>query len=96
MNITDTTSQELADNAKLIYRLSAKFVERANALGLKGKRRDDDAITYFCGAAQMADLTGQTALCSTLATLLGLVISTRGYKEIEHMAKLAPAEGKEG
>jgi len=66
--------------------LAAKFVERAEFHGLKGKKRDDEAIAYFCGAAQVTEFTGPLSLHEELLRVLTLKICTRGYKAVQEIA----------
>jgi hypothetical protein len=43
-------------------KLALSFIERADALSLKGKKRDDAALDYWCGAAIGAGLVRPVAL----------------------------------
>lgn len=38
-------------NSALMKTLCKKFVERTEALGLRGKKRDDALVDFMCGAA---------------------------------------------
>lgn len=67
--------------------LASRFVERANALHYRGRRRDDAALDYFLGAATGASIAGDETLALALGNLTGLVLSLRGYAEVERLAK---------
>jgi hypothetical protein len=67
-------------------KLATSFMERADALNLKGKKRDDAALDYWCGAAIGAGLAGHTQLESHFGRLAALVISVRGFMAIKEIA----------
>jgi hypothetical protein len=75
--------------SKYAKTISARFIERADALQLRGKRRDDAALDYFVGAAAGAELAGNINLGKHLGTVALLIVSIRGYKAVEEMAKEA-------
>ncbi len=61
-------------------------VERMTALDLKGKRRDNEAMAYLCGAA----VALQAAIGDPVIDGLIFVVSVRGFVEVERaLAKLA-------
>ena len=66
--------------------LAKRFVERAEALEMKGKKRDCAALDYFCGATTAAELSEQPALAAQLASICVLIISIRGYKGVLELA----------
>ena len=71
-------------------------VERAGALAYKGKRRDDFAIDYLCGACTALQVGGHEAAYHHLATILTMAIGFRGYREVERcLAIWAEDEAKE-
>lgn len=47
---------------------------RMDALSLKGRKRDEATLHYFCGAALFAP---------ELTTWVALILSTRGYQVVE-------------
>ena len=67
--------------------ICAAFVERSEALNYKGKRRDNAALDYMCGAATAAQWAGkaQEPLAKHLATIVHLV-AIRGYFELRRIA----------
>jgi hypothetical protein len=67
-------------------KLALSFIERADALSLKGKKRDDAALDYWCGAAIGAGLAGNTQLESHLGRIAALVISVRGFMAVKEIA----------
>jgi hypothetical protein len=67
-------------------KLALSFIERADALSLKGKKRDAAALDYWCGAAIGAGLAGDAQLESHLGRLAALVISVRGFMAIKQIA----------
>lgn len=67
-------------------KLALSFIEGADALGLKGKKRDDAALDYWCGAAIGAGLAGNADLERHLGRIAALVISVRGFIAIKQIA----------
>lgn len=72
---------------ELIKTLCAAFIERSDALGLKGKKRDDAAMHYFVGAAKALDLAGQDT--KRLISWVGFVLQYRGYNGVVEEVKNA-------
>ena len=65
-----------------MYRmLCEKFIERADALGLKGKKRDDYALEFMIGAATTLALIGHPE-ADHVCRCSALLVSTRGYLAI--------------
>jgi hypothetical protein len=76
----------------VIKRLAVSFLERADALGLKGKRADSAALEYFIGACALAQAQGDTAMYEHLGRLVGMVICLRGVFAVrELVAEKIPA-----
>jgi hypothetical protein len=72
----------------MLKTLCQAFVARATTLGLKGKKRDAALIDFMCGAyAALAAKDPHGDEARHLATVLGLVFTTRGYSECERIAK---------
>jgi len=42
-------------NRQIVQVLAKRFLERSEALGYKGKKADNAALDYFCGAATFAE-----------------------------------------
>lgn len=66
--------------------LAKRFIERAEALQLKGRRRDNAALDYFVGAAVLAELNGDADLSNHLGTISALIISVRGFFGVKELA----------
>lgn len=78
-----TTNVQRREYAAVIAR---GCIECCNNVVLgKGKARDNAALHYFCGATELAAITGDQALTSYLASLLFL-ISAQGFKVVEDLA----------
>jgi hypothetical protein len=71
----------------MVKKLAQGFVERAKALGYKGKKRDAAAMDYFCGAL-MAMREAKHPEFDHVAAVATLVLATRGYGEIEKIANM--------
>lgn len=71
------------NNAAIVKRVAVDFVERAEALGLKGKKRDDAALDYFLGAAAIARAQDNKPLENHIGRVALLVIATRGFKGVQ-------------
>ena len=65
------------------HELALKFVERSNALQLRGKKRDDAALNFFVGASLGACLAGDLELGNHLSNLAVFTLSFRGYAGVE-------------
>lgn len=58
--------------------LALKFKERSEALGYKGKKRDDAALDYFAGAATvLAEMKHEDA--NAVIVFMQWDLSIRGY-----------------
>ena len=67
--------------------LAEKFIERAAALGYKNKARDNAALDYFCGAASLAELSGDVRLAQHLGRIITLLFAVRGYIAVAELAR---------
>lgn len=67
--------------------VAEKFVERANALGLKGKRRDDAALDFFCGAAIGAQAANNIPLAQQIGNVAALIVAVRGAMAVIDLTK---------
>ncbi len=70
--------------------LATCFIERAKTLNLKGIKRDDEAVSFFCGAATMADMEGNKPLAEHLTRQIALIIAVRGYIGVQQIAGNLP------
>ena len=73
-------------NSELARALARSFIKRAEALGYKGKKRDDAALDYFCGAAVLASESGNASLATHLGALCALTISVYGFVAVSQLA----------
>jgi hypothetical protein len=76
-NVIDTIGKAIA----------LKFVERAATLELRGQRRDEAAVDFFCGAAIALDAAGLDVEAKTIAAVVQLMVSTEGYDGVRRMAE---------
>lgn len=68
-----------------LYNLAQHIIERAEALGLKGKKGDDMALDYIIGAAVGARIAGNEKIAGHFACVAAMIISVRGYSEFERI-----------
>ena len=76
------------------YRLMAQkiakaFIERSDHLSYKGKKRDDCALEFWCGAAVHAQHSGAPDAAEQyqyLATVGYMSVAVRGYMAIRELA----------
>lgn len=67
--------------------IAAKFVERSTTLDLRGKRRDEAAVDFFCGAGVALAAAGMDAEATRIAVVTQLVVATQGYPAVRRMAE---------
>jgi hypothetical protein len=67
--------------------VAQRFIERAQALGLKGKKRDEAALDFFTGAAAGAEIAGDKDLAKHLGILCALVVAVRGFIGVNEIAR---------
>ncbi len=72
---------------KLLIDLCKGFVERSKAQHLTGKRRDDALMDYFAGAYYALHVSGQEKEANHTGTVAAMILSTRGYAEVEAIIK---------
>jgi folate-dependent phosphoribosylglycinamide formyltransferase PurN len=77
---------------QITQRLAEQFIERVDALGYKGKRRDDAALDFFCGAASAAEAL-DPGLTAHLTRVVVHLIAIRGYMAVLALAHPEPASG---
>lgn len=71
--------------------IARKCSERAQTFNMKGKKRDDFCIDYFCGAIAAAEASGNEELAKHLNTVGVLIIATRGYQGLLDLLNPRPA-----
>ena len=72
---------------KLRHEVAKLFVGRAQAQGMKGKKREDAAIEFAVGAAAtVAAIYGQDSPEWQSMSMLAFFVSLNGYKEMERFA----------
>lgn len=72
--------------------LAKAFIARAEALNLKGVKRDTAALEFFVGAFEAFVIAGDQSKADWTAKLCFLV-SIRGYSEMANLAESQPAKG---
>jgi hypothetical protein len=72
--------------------LAKSFIERAESLGYKGRKRDEAALDYFCGAAQAARFVGNDDLYQHLVWAIFKIVSVRGYSGVKQLAAITEKE----
>lgn len=82
------TNKALAWRKSLRW-ICGQFVERSEALNYKGKRRDDAAIDFLCGAAATLKATGHDTEAEWLGRVVYLEIATRGFKAVQRISTQA-------
>lgn len=77
----------------MLKTLCKAFVQRSEALNLKGKKREDAAFEFLIGA--------HTALAAVnhpeadhVRTVTTFIIATQGFREVKRIAEQAEAEEK--
>lgn len=83
------TEDEMKANAEITRKLAASFIERSEALGYKGKKRDAAAMDYFAGAGMSAELAGNQPLGNHIARVMVFIVSVRGYAGVTEIANKA-------
>lgn len=66
-------------------KIAESFMRRSEALGLKGRKRDEFALEYFIGAAYAYLAAGMTEECNNLSAIAGLMIAPRGYHAVQEL-----------
>jgi len=69
----------------MLKTIARGIIDRAVALNLKGKKRDDMALDYWVGAARAAEALGHEEEAAHLRTVAVMLIATRGYSEVERI-----------
>ena len=72
----------------MLQQLCTKFVERSEALGLKGKKREDACFEFMCGAATALQAVGHPE-ADHVTKIVAMLISVRGYGEVVNIANKA-------
>jgi hypothetical protein len=71
----------------MIRALSLQWIELVNRTALVGIARDKATRDYFRGAAEMADILGNTDLRNAILGHDPAVIGNAGYRAVENMAR---------
>lgn len=72
----------------MLQKLCTKFVERSEALGLKGKKREEACFEFMCGAATALQVAEHPE-AEHVTNVVAMIISVRGYLEVAMIAKRA-------
>lgn len=75
-----------AHSMQVVKQLALRFIERAEALNYKGKKRDDAALDFFCGAACVIEANGDPDLADHIGRVAVMLISVRGYFAVRELA----------
>ncbi len=71
--------------------LCIQFVERAEYLGLKGKAREAQCLSFFVGAATVLQNLNHPEAGHVLGCV-SMILTVRGYGEVVKVAKEAQAQ----
>jgi hypothetical protein len=77
------------DPAQMIRDLAKSFIERAAHLNYKGKKRDDAALDFWCGAVRLAELSGNQKMAEHLTRAGVFFVASRGFFGIKELAEEA-------
>jgi len=66
--------------------IAKRAINRCSALGLRGIKRDREAIALFAGAAYALEETGQRDLADALITILAFDVALHGYSSLAAIA----------
>jgi hypothetical protein len=86
-----TAHDKRLDDTNKTQIVAQRFIERAAALGLKGKKADSAALDYFLGAACAAELTGNEAFRRHLDIVSVMIVAVRGMFGVREIANAIPA-----
>lgn len=67
--------------------IALKFIERAQLLDLRGKRRDEAAVDFFCGAGVALMAAGKETEAKTVALVGQLVVAVQGWGGVRKLAE---------
>lgn len=70
-----------------LVKASQLCVERCQALKLKGRRADNECLSYMLGVAVGMRLAGNPKMAHHVETVSAWIIAVRGYMEVAIMAK---------
>lgn len=85
---------DLPKPSGLLVAVCRVIQERVVKLDITGKRRDEEALTFLLGAACGLQSAGLQKEGDLLLRVAGMIITVRGYSEIETIIKRADADGK--
>jgi hypothetical protein len=76
----------------IVKEIAKAFIERSNALGLKGKKREDAAMHFFCGAGNALRAGGetQTENFNRVNGWIQFMLQFRGYRAVVEEAAEPP------
>lgn len=69
----------------MLKALCKQFVARAEALGLKGKKRDGALMEFMCGSYAALQAAGH-AEAEHVGTVIAMIFSVRGFSECQKIA----------
>lgn len=68
------------------HHVAKACTDRMAALGLKGRKRDDACLDFYCGAATVLEGLSHPA-AQAIATQAGLIVAIRGYLGVQGILK---------
>lgn len=63
------------------HAIVTRLIERVDTLGYRGKKADNAALDYLCGAAVAAEACGNSQLYAYLGRIV-FIVSVRGMVEV--------------
>lgn len=66
--------------------LAAKMIERATALGYKGKKADNAALDFFLGGYAIAEAFGDKELAEHISRVAVMLVAVRGMLAVRELA----------
>jgi hypothetical protein len=77
----------------MVQSLAIKFVERSEALGYKGVKRDNAALDFFVGAGAALRIVGH-AEAAHVENVAVMLVAMRGFGELKRIRDEVVAEAK--
>lgn len=83
--LIENTPESIAHRARWAH-IAKSFISRAELQGLKGKKRDNAAMEFFCGAATVTEANDHGG------SVMAFLVAVKGYREVLELAKLADGD----
>jgi hypothetical protein len=65
--------------------LVISYKERSSSLAYRGKKKEDAAMDFMCGAAKAFELAGEAEKAQWLGRIIVFSLSLRGFSEMEKL-----------